>query len=71
MKRKESERTDNYLDLAKELKNDQHEVEESNSCNSCPWNCPQRSRKQSWETENQKKNGDHPDHNNSKLDQET
>ena len=62
VKIKENEKSDNYLDLARELKKSkEHKGVVDTNCNWCTWNDPRRLSKRTREVENRKTmNRDHP-----------
>ena len=59
-KLKVSEKSDKYLDVARELKkNSEHEGD--TNCNWCTWNNPQRIGKGTWRFVNKRSSKDHPE----------
>ena len=71
VKIKESEKRDEYLDLARELKNMGHKSDGDANCNWCTWNNRQRIDKETRRLRNQRTSGDHPDNSIFKIGQNT
>ena len=60
VKLKESEKKDMYLDLARELKKQEHESDYYTNCNWCSWYSHQRIGKRTRGLGNERKSGDRP-----------
>ena len=66
--RKENQKIDKYFGHTRELKNAvENETDGDINCRYCPWNGPQESKKETGETEDQRKNQNHPHHSTLKL----
>ena len=62
VKLNESEKKDKYLDLARELKNVEHESNDYTNYNRCSWYNHRRIIKGTGRLGNKKTNGDHPNY---------